>query len=116
MTWQVGWRGVELRHLVALQAVADERSFSAAASKLGYTQSAISGQILALERAIGARLFERMRGSRPIRLTPAGEILLAHAAAITSRLNSAQVEIASLTRARQALRVGTFQTVARTLV
>lgn len=116
MAWQVGWRGVELRHLVALQAVAEERSFSAAASKLGYTQSAISGQILALERAIGARLFERMRGSRPIRLTPAGEILLVHAAAITGRLNTAQVEIASLGGARQALRVGTFPTVARTLV
>jgi DNA-binding transcriptional LysR family regulator len=116
MAWQVGWRGVELRHLVALQAVAEERSFSAAAAKLGYTQSAISGQILALERAIGARLVERVRGSRPVRLTPEGEILLAHAAAITGRLNSAQVEIASLGGARRALRVGTFQTVARTLV
>ena len=101
MAWQVGWRGVELRHLVALQAVAEERSFSAAAAKLGYTQSAISGQILALERAIGARLVERMRGSRPVRLTPEGEIMLAHAAAITGRLNSAQIEIASLGGARE---------------
>src|SRR3954447_19491462 len=104
MAWQVGWRGVELRHLVALQAVAEERSFSAAAAKLGYTQSAISGQILALERAIGARLVERMRGSRPVRLTPEGEIMLAHAAAITGRLNSAQGEIASLGGAPRARR------------
>jgi DNA-binding transcriptional LysR family regulator len=116
MSWQVGWRGVELRHLVALQAVAQERSFSAAASKLGYTQSAVSGQILALERAIGARVFERIRGSRPVQLTPEGEILLAHAAAITARLDTAQVEIAALNGMRSVLRIGTFQTVARTLV
>jgi DNA-binding transcriptional LysR family regulator len=112
----MGWHGVELRHLVALQAVARERSFSAAATKLGYTQSAVSGQISALERAIGARLFERIRGSRPIQLTPEGEILLAHATAITARLDTAQVEIAALDGPCRALRIGTFQTVARTLV
>jgi DNA-binding transcriptional LysR family regulator len=116
MGWQVGWRGVELRHLVALQAVARERSFSAAASKLGYTQSAVSGQISSLERAIGARLFERIRGSRPIQLTPEGEILLAHAAAITTRLDTAVVEIAAVNGVASTLRIGTFQTVARTLV
>jgi DNA-binding transcriptional LysR family regulator len=116
MGWQVGWRGVELRHLVALQAVAEERSFSAAAAKLGYTQSAVSGQIIALERAIGARLFERIRGSRPVQPTPEGEILLAHASAITARLSAAQVEIAALNGARNVLRIGTFHTLARTLV
>jgi DNA-binding transcriptional LysR family regulator len=116
MSWQMSWRGVELRHLVALQAVAQERSFSAAAAKLGYTQSAISGQILSLERTIGARLFERIRGSRPVQLTPEGEILLAHASAISARLETAQVEIAALNGTRGALRLGTFQTVARILV
>jgi DNA-binding transcriptional LysR family regulator len=112
----MGWHGVELRHLVALQAVARERSFSAAAARLGYTQSAVSGQISSLERAIGARLFERIRGSRPIQLTPEGEILLAHATAITARLDAAQDEIAALDGTRSSLRIGTFQTVARTLV
>ena len=63
------WHGVELRHLTALQAVAAERSFSAAAVRLGYTQPAVSGQILALERLIGARLFVRMRGTRPLELS-----------------------------------------------
>jgi hypothetical protein len=42
------WPGVEIRLLVALQTVAAEGSFSHAARKLGYTQSAVSGQILAL--------------------------------------------------------------------
>ena len=87
--------GVELRHLVALEAVAAERSFSAAAARLGYTQSAVSGQILALERLVGARLLERIRGSRPVEVTAEGEILLAHARAIIARLEAARAELAA---------------------
>jgi len=117
MNWNPRWRGIELRHLVALQAVESERSFSAAAARLGYTQSAVSGQILALERVIGARLFERSRGARPLGLTRAGAVLLAHAAAITAHLDAAQ---ADLTAARegesQSVRIGTFPAVAPSLV
>ena len=103
------WHGVELRHLIALRAVAAERSFSAAARGLGYTQSAVSGQILALERLIGARLFVRVRGTRPLELTAEGRILLTHASAMLAQLEAAQQEMG----ARQAaslprLAVGSF--------
>src|SRR2546421_62431 len=53
-----GWPQLELRHLLALQAVSREGSFAAAAEALGYTQSAISQQIAALERTIGQRFPE----------------------------------------------------------
>ena len=66
------WLGLDLRHLVALKTIADEGSFGKAAERLGYTQSAVSQQIAALERIVGLRLIERPGGPRPISLTEAG--------------------------------------------
>ena len=90
------WAGVELRHLVALDAVAREGSFRRAATRLGYVQSAISHQIAALESLTGKRLIERSRGTRPLSLTAAGEILLSHADAVIARVRAAQAELAAL--------------------
>ena len=90
------WLGVEIRHLAALRAVADEGTFGAAALRLGYAQSAISQQIAALERYVGHRLFDRPGGSRPVQLTRAGELLLGHAESIMSRLSAARIDLDSL--------------------
>ena len=58
-------------------AVCDAGSLTAAAEALGYTQSAVSRQVAALEHELGERLLERMpRGVRP---TAAGAALLPHA-------------------------------------
>jgi DNA-binding transcriptional LysR family regulator len=111
------WHGVELRHLAALETVARERSFSAAANALGYTQSAVSSQITALERIVGARLFERIRGTRGVELTEEGRLLLEHAAAVTARLHAARADLdASRGGRRAVLRVGTFQTVSQSVL
>jgi DNA-binding transcriptional LysR family regulator len=106
------WLGLDLRHLVALKAIADEGSFGRAAVRLGYTQSAISQQIATLERIVGLRLIERPGGPRPISLTEAGRVLLRHAEAIEARLHAAKADMSALQAGDVGrLRVGTFQSV-----
>src|SRR5260370_8530087 len=68
----------ELRHLAAMAAVADEGSFGRAAARLGYSQSTISQQIAALEKAVGGPVFDRPGGPKPVRVTPLGALALAH--------------------------------------
>ena len=111
------WLGVEARHLAAFEAVARERSFGKAASNLGYTQSAVSGLIATLERLVGERLLDRSRGSARVQLTPAGQVLLSHAAAITARLQAARADIAALDGDDAVrLRVGIHQSIGRSLL
>jgi DNA-binding transcriptional LysR family regulator len=111
------WLGLDLRHLVALKSIADEGSFGRAAERLGYTQSAISQQIAALERIVGLRLIERPGGPRPISLTEAGRILLRHADAIQARLLAAKADMAALEAGDAGrLRVGTFQSVGTKII
>jgi DNA-binding transcriptional LysR family regulator len=99
------WLGVELRHLAALEAVASERSFSGAAQRLGYVQSAVSQQIAMLERRVRTRLVERSRGASGVGLTPAGEVLVVHAGEIMRRLKAARADLRRFS-ADEALRVG----------
>jgi DNA-binding transcriptional LysR family regulator len=106
------WLGVELRHLAALNAVASEGNFGRAAARLGYTQSAVSQQIAALERIVGERLVDRPGGPRAISLTEAGQLLLRHAEAIVNRLEAARADMASLRAGETGtLRVATYQSV-----
>jgi molybdate transport repressor ModE-like protein len=94
------WAGVELRHLAALRAIAREGSFRAAATRLGFTQSAISQQIAILERRIGHRLIDRSKGRRSVTLTDAGEVLLQHANAILGLVERAHVDFRAFERRR----------------
>ncbi|KAA8885668.1 LysR family transcriptional regulator [Nocardia colli] len=61
----------QLRHFVAL---AELRSFTAAAEREHIVQSGLSNSIRALERELDAELYAR--GTRPVRLTPAGAALV----------------------------------------
>ncbi|MEU5043841.1 LysR family transcriptional regulator [Streptomyces griseorubiginosus] len=73
----------ELRTLVA---VAEEGGFSAAAPRLGTTQSAVSHAVRGIEGKLGVVLFERGRyGARP---TPAGARAVAHARRVLRMLEA----------------------------
>jgi DNA-binding transcriptional LysR family regulator len=105
------WLGIELRHLETFHAVARAGSFSQAALKLGYTQSAVSHQIASLERIVGVRLLERPGGRRPVSVTEHGRLLLGHADRVLATLSTAEAEMQTLVAGRERLRVGVFQSV-----
>jgi len=109
------WLGVEMRHFAALKEVAETGSFSRAASRLGYTQSAISQQVAALERSMGSRLLERPNGTQKVTLTRAGARLLEHAEEIVARMSAAAADLDGLSD-EQVVRVGIFQSVAVNLL
>lgn len=97
------------------RAVARHGSFTAAAAELGYTQSAVSRQISALEAEFGMALFDRQ--PRGVRLTDAGQSLLPHASAVTDRLALARDDIAALRDLSAGrLRAGAFPTANTALV
>ena len=72
--------------LRVLLVVAEHGSFTSAAASLGYSQSAVSRQVAALERATGRLLFERHRDG--VRLTAAGGRLLPRARLIVDELDA----------------------------
>ena len=73
-------------------ATAEEGSISAAARRLGASPSAVSQQLTNLEGAIGTTLLQR--NTRPVVLTPAGEIFRRRASAILNEAALARAELA----------------------
>jgi acetyl esterase/lipase len=66
--------GIELRHLRAFVAVAEELNFGRAAARLYVSQPALSRQIRGLERLVGCDLLRR--STHQVELTLAGDALL----------------------------------------
>lgn len=85
---------IELRHLRAFAAVAEELNFSRAAERLYLTQPALSRQVRSLERLIGAELMRRT--TRQVELTLAGEALLNRTRPLLSDLDQAVAATRSL--------------------
>jgi monoterpene epsilon-lactone hydrolase len=79
--------GVEVRHLRAFIAVAEELNFSRAAERLYLSQPALSRQIRTLERAVGCALLRR--STHRVELTLAGSALLDRARAVLAALDEA---------------------------
>jgi len=86
---------LDLNRLQIFQAVANHRSFSAAALELSYTQSSVSEAIATLERELAVTLLDR--SSRPVRVTPAGELVLAHAETLLGQALAIEHDLRALT-------------------
>lgn len=101
---------IDPRTLRALVAVADAGSFRAAARLLGYTQSAVSHQIAAIERRLGVTVFIRPGGRGKVRLTPHGELVYQHAQRVLAANQALDADIrAALAGERGTLRIGISQ-------
>jgi DNA-binding transcriptional LysR family regulator len=97
-----------------LREVAQAGSFSAAAHSLGYTQSAVSRQVAAVEAVADRRLFDRSRTG--VTLTPAGSRLLASAIRVLDELDLARRETAGDPAPAGPVRLGAFTTAAAGLI
>ena len=110
-------RGLEIRHLVTLEAVVDGGTFGRAAERLGYTQSAISQQIASLERLVDGKLFDRPGGPRPVELTPLGEHMLASARDLLARVDAIGEDLDRFRTGEVGrITVGTFQSISATVL
>ncbi|MEU6735697.1 LysR family transcriptional regulator [Streptomyces physcomitrii] len=89
---------LDVRRMQVLRAVITSGSVTAAAAHLGYTPSAVSQQVAALEKQTGVALLERVgRGVRP---TAAGRLLTEHAATLSRNLAEAETALAELRAGR----------------
>src|SRR5712664_3851191 len=85
-----------INDLFAFLAVAQERSFTRAAGKLGISQSSLSHTIRALETRLGVRLLTRT--TRSVSPTEAGERLMQ---TVAPRFEEIETELAALTELRE---------------
>lgn len=95
--------------LKVFKAVADAGSVSQAAVQLHYVQSNVTARIQRLEEDVGAKLFSRSQ--RGMRLTPAGETLMAYANRATILVGEAYEAVAATQAGNQALRLGSLETI-----
>lgn len=98
-------------HLRTLTVVVESGSFAAAARELGYTSSAISQQMEALEKATGLQLFER--GVRGVRVTGMARVLTDRARSVLTELTGLESEVKGLAKGKRGrVRIGCFASAA----
>lgn len=98
---------MEVRQLNTLIRAAQFQSFSKAAESLGYSQSAVTVQIKALEEELGVRLFDRM-GKRVI-LTAQGQCFLEYANSILDAIHNARRALSEDAELEGCLHIGTLE-------
>ncbi|WP_159996860.1 LysR family transcriptional regulator [Roseomonas sp. 18066] len=105
----------EIQDLSSFVAVAEERSFTRAAARLGTSQAALSHTVRRLEERLGVRLLSRT--TRSVALTVAGERLLG---TVAPRLEEIRAGIAALSALREkpagTIRITTIEHAADTII
>ncbi|MDX3588827.1 LysR family transcriptional regulator [Streptomyces europaeiscabiei] len=97
---------IDVQRLRVLRTVAEHGSFNRAAAVLRLTPSAVSQQVAALERSLGAQVVAR--STRGVTLTRAGQIMVGAAESVAAELEHAQQQVAELSTGRTQLTVATF--------
>ncbi|MEU2507512.1 LysR family transcriptional regulator [Streptomyces sp. NPDC007863] len=105
---------IDVQRLRVLRAVAEHGSFNRAAAALHLTPSAVSQQVAALERGLGAQVVAR--STRGVTLTRAGRIMLGAAETVAAELEHARQRIAALGTGRTQLTVAAFTSGGRLLL
>jgi DNA-binding transcriptional LysR family regulator len=99
---------MELRQLEHFLAIAEDESFTRAARRLGYVQSALSVSVRSLERELDVKLFDRT--THRVRLTDAGRSLLPAARSTLASAQAMREEAAAVNGViRGRLRIGAMQ-------
>ncbi|MFB9683472.1 LysR family transcriptional regulator [Amycolatopsis plumensis] len=106
----------ELRHLRTMAAIAEEGTFGQAAARLGYTQSSVSQQIAALEKAVGGAVFDRPGGPRPVRITRLGEVVLTHGRELLAKGAALTDAVDRFRAGHGRIDIGTFQSVSNLIL
>lgn len=105
----------EIADLMAFVAVAEERSFTRAAARLGMAQSALSQIVRRTEERLGLRLLTRT--TRSVVPTEAGEHLLSVLGPMLNDLNSALTSLGDLRdRPSGTIRITTVEHAAKTIL
>jgi len=84
----------DLQRMAIFARVVEEKSFSAAARRLGLAKSLVSKQVTQLERSVGARLLNRT--TRALSLTEAGSVFYEHCSRIVEELEEAKLAVGRL--------------------
>lgn len=106
---------MDITRLRTLRELSTRQTMAAAAEALFLTLSAVSQQISLLEEEVGVELVEKQ--GRGVRLTPAGERLVAYADRLFTVIDQARSEMAAIqTEISGTLRVAVFPTVGSSLL
>lgn len=106
---------IDAAGLRVMRAIAEEGSFTGAATALGYSQPAVSQMVRRLEQRTGTVLVERI--GRQVRLTEAGQVLARHAVGVLAALDAAEEEVAAIAGLRSGrVRLMAFPSSSATLV